>query len=77
MRASEQSGWYHCNQYSAESACGHCGGIIRHERWCMRRNPAVSYAYAAVRNAKLTLEDELILHALGVAWTIEEVAKKV
>jgi hypothetical protein len=23
----------HSNQYSADSACGHCDGVIRHELW--------------------------------------------
>ncbi len=72
MRPYEQSRWYHSNQYGADSACEHCGGIIRHEPWCVRRNAAVSYAYAAVRNAELTLEDQLILHALGVTWSSTE-----
>jgi hypothetical protein len=32
-------------------------------------NPAVAYAYAAVLDAdQLTIEDRLILHALGAAW---------
>jgi hypothetical protein len=32
-------------------------------------NAAVSYAYAAVEDAeRVSLEDRLILHALGVAW---------
>jgi hypothetical protein len=76
MRPYEQSRWYHCNRYSADSACEYCGGVIRHEPWCVRRNRAVSYAYAAARNAtELTLEDQLILHALGVTWTADESAQ--
>ncbi len=76
MRPYEQPRWYHCNQYSADSACEHCGGVIRHEPWCVRRNTAVSYAYAAARNnAELTLEDQLILHALGVTWAPGEPAR--
>jgi hypothetical protein len=26
---------YHSNAYSAESACLHCEGIVRHEPWCL------------------------------------------
>ena len=66
----DQPRWYCSNQYSAQSACLHCGGMIRHERWCVRQNRTVRYAYQAVLGAtELTLEDQLILHALGVAWT--------
>lgn len=67
--AVETSKWYHTNQYAAHGACEHCGGVIRHESWCAACNPAVAYAYEAVNDAgKLTLEDQLILHALGAAW---------
>jgi hypothetical protein len=65
----ERSTWYHSNQYTAASECEHCSGVIRHEPWCVTRNQAVSYAYEAIIDpGKLTLEDELILHALGVTW---------
>ena len=30
----------HSNQYSADSACEHCDGVIRHEPWCIMRIPA-------------------------------------
>jgi len=61
--------WYHSNQYAAQSACEHCGGTIRHERWCITRDALVQYAYGAVLDpGKLTLTDMLILHALGVSW---------
>lgn len=70
MPTSDRSNWYHSNQYSADSACEHCLGIVRHEPWCITRNRIVSYAYAALLDSdKLTTEDELILHALGVTWT--------
>lgn len=63
------AGWYHSNQYHAESACEHCGGIVRHERWCVTRDATVRYAFGAVLDPeKLMLSDALILHALGVAW---------
>lgn len=61
---------FHSNQYCAASACEHCDGVIRHEPWCITHNSIVLYAYEAVLHAeKLTLEDQLILHALGAAWT--------
>ncbi len=69
MPTTERSKWYHSNQYTADSACEHCSGVIRHEPWCITRNQTVCYAHEAILDAgKLTLEDELILHALGVAW---------
>jgi hypothetical protein len=61
--------WYHTNRYTAQSACQHCGGIVRHERWCMTLAPNVQYAFGAVLEPeKLSLWDRLILHALGVSW---------
>jgi hypothetical protein len=69
MFANPAASWYHSNQYAAASACEHCGGIIRHGRWCITCNALVQYAYGAVLDAaKLTLTDSLILHALGVSW---------
>ena len=60
---------YHSNRYTAESACEHCDGVIRHETWCITKNAAVVYAYRAVLNAEtLSLQDQLILHALGAIW---------
>ena len=60
---------YHSNQYNAQSACEHCGGIVRHERWCITCDAVVQYAYGAVLDPeKLSLCDQLILHALGVSW---------
>ena len=60
---------FHSNRYSADAACEHCGGIIRHERWCITRDPAVFYAYQIVADpGKLTPGDTLILHSLGVIW---------
>lgn len=69
MSAVGGSKWYHANQYTAESACQKCGGVVRHAYWCPACNPAVAYAYDIVRNAgNLSMEDRLILHALGVVW---------
>jgi hypothetical protein len=68
MSINSAASWYH-NRYEAGSVCEHCGGIIRHERWCITRDPLVQYAYAVVLDPnKLTLIDRLTLHALGVAW---------
>jgi hypothetical protein len=59
----------HSNRYSADSACGHCGGVIRHEPWCVTQSTRVHYAFQVVTDpARLTVEDCLILHALGAAW---------
>ena len=42
----------HSNGYSAQAACEHCEGIIRHERWYQTFNPVVSYAYRIVVSAE-------------------------
>ena len=69
MPGIQPKGWYHSNRYSAESACRHCNGVIRHERWCPTRNPQVAYAYQILADpSRLSLRDQLILHALGVSW---------
>jgi hypothetical protein len=69
MFANPSASWYQRGQYDARSACQHCGGVIRHERWCIACNALVQYAYAAVLDPeKLTLIDQMILHALGVSW---------
>ncbi|MFZ0806681.1 MAG: hypothetical protein WAN03_10885 [Candidatus Sulfotelmatobacter sp.] len=61
--------WFHSNQYDAKSECEHCGGIIRHERWCITCAPRVQYAYEVVLDPeKLSDADRINLHALGVAW---------
>ena len=60
----------HSNHYSADSACVHCDGVIRHEPWCATQSANVYYAFRAVLDPSvLSLGDELVLHALGVAWT--------
>lgn len=75
MSANPSASWYHRNQFDAGSACSHCGGIVRHEKWCITCDPVVQYAYGAVDNPeKLTLRDALILHALGVTWGARECA---
>ena len=70
MPTSERSTWYHSNTYTADSACEHSGGIIRHENWCITKNEIVTYAYEAVLDAeRLSLGDRIILHALGAVWS--------
>ena len=62
-------GWFYGHQYNAGPACEHCGGMVRHERWCITCDAFVQYAYGVVLDPeKLTLCDRLILHALGVSW---------
>ena len=70
MASSQAATWAYSNRYSADKACEHCEGIIRHESWCITRNPAIYYAYQAVVDAgKLSVGDHIILHALGVQWS--------
>ncbi len=60
---------FHSNHYTAQSACEHCQGIIRHERWCITVDRTVYYAYEIITDAnKLTVGDAIILHSLGVLW---------
>jgi hypothetical protein len=69
MSVIESKPWFHSNRYAADTACEHCGGIVRHEPWCINQNSHVLKAWEAVRDAdSLDLHDHLILHALGVAW---------
>ncbi len=61
--------WYHSNRYNVQAACKHCEGIIRHEPWCIKVDPIVSYAYQIVADSNnLSVGDALILHSLGVSW---------
>jgi hypothetical protein len=73
MSTQNQLPWSHSNLYSADSACVHCEGVIRHESWCLEQNADVQYAYQAVSEPDLlSLGDQVILHALGVAWTAKK-----
>jgi hypothetical protein len=50
--------WFHSNRYSAQAACEHCGGAVRHEPWCMTLNTAIFYAYKIVMDpTALTVGD--------------------
>jgi glycerol-3-phosphate cytidylyltransferase-like family protein len=61
--------FYHNNRYAALSACQHCEGVIRHERWCLALNPVVCYACEIIVSPdKLTIGDAIILDSLGVLW---------
>jgi hypothetical protein len=60
---------FHSNRYAADSACEHCGGVIRHERWCITVDQTVYYAYEIVADpGKVSVGDAINLHALGVLW---------
>jgi hypothetical protein len=48
MFSAESATVYHSNRYTADSACEHCGGVIRHQNWCITRDPLVFYAYEVV-----------------------------
>ena len=65
----------HSNKYSADSACGHCDGVLRHEPWCVTQNASVQYAYKAVSDAShlSRVDHHLIFHALGAAWTVKRI----
>jgi hypothetical protein len=70
MSTNDSGTCYHSNRYDARSACEHCEGIIRHEPWCISMNGFVYYAYEVVLDPdKMTTEDALRLHSLGVAWS--------
>src|SRR5271165_2550295 len=69
MSTDDQQPLMFSNRYSSDSVCAYCDGIIRHEPWCVTRNVNVHYAHrAALFPNQLSLEDRIILHALGVAW---------
>jgi hypothetical protein len=69
MFANPAASWFNSNYPNAQTICEHCGGIVRHQKWCITCDPHVQYAYAAVVDANhLSLRDRLILHALGVVW---------
>jgi hypothetical protein len=69
MATEQATTWRHSNKYSADTACEHCEGVVRHEHWCITRSSEVLYAFQSVLNADhLSQGDKLILHALGVSW---------
>jgi hypothetical protein len=73
MASQHATVWRHSNKYSADIACEHCEGVVRHEPWCIASSPEVLYAYQVVLDAgKLTQGDKLLLHALGTRWEDNE-----
>lgn len=71
MSATQSYPWFHSNKYTADAACEHCNGVVSHEPWCITSNSNVMNAWESVLDpAKLSLHDQLILHALGVAWKV-------
>lgn len=69
MFSNPAASWYNSNYPHAHTICEHCGGIVRHHKWCITCDPLVQYAFGVVLDPdKLSLRDRLILHALGVAW---------
>ena len=58
------------NQQLTAPTCWHCAGVASHETWCITCNAVVRYAYEIVSDTyRVTIGDQLILHALGVAWS--------
>ena len=52
-------------------------GVIHHELWCATQNAIVHYALIALSDPnQLSIEDELILHGLGVTWTADKTRSK-
>jgi len=69
MPNTKQKIWYETGQPSVDLACTHCQGVTRHEPWCKTQNLSVYYAFYVVSHPdRLTVQDTLILHALGVTW---------
>ncbi len=69
MTTARPQTYFDSNQYAADSACEYCQANSQHEFWCITQNIEVLKAWQAVLNpARLSLHDQLILHALGVAW---------
>ena len=69
MSSIDNEAWLYSNRYSADKACEHCEGVIRHQPWCITQSPVILYAFEAVLDAnKLAPGDHIQLHALGVRW---------
>jgi hypothetical protein len=69
MTTTQSHPWFDSKHYLADLTCEYCQNTGHHEFWCITQNLEVLRAWQAVLDpAKLSLHDELILHALGVAW---------
>jgi len=74
MFANPTANWYPSNRDTLSPVCDHCGGAVRHQRWCITRSPLVKYAFEIVADSrKVALYDRLVLHALGVSWATRDV----
>jgi hypothetical protein len=72
MAVTQPQAWFDSNPYSATLACEYCRATARHELWCISQNLEVLRAWQPVLDpSKLSLQDELILHALGVKWSAD------
>jgi hypothetical protein len=72
MPVAQSHAWFDRNQYSAAVACEFCRASPGHEPWCITQNLRVLEAWQPVLDPyKLSFQDQLILHALGVAWTAD------
>ena len=59
----------HERKLVATKRCRHCECRTDHQPWCITQNPDVRYAFMiTVYPNLLTIQDSLILHALGVTW---------
>jgi hypothetical protein len=72
MPVTQSHAWFDSNQYSTASVCEYCQARSGHEFWCITQNLRVLEAWQPVLDpAKLSFQDQLILHALGVAWSAD------
>ena len=72
MPVAQSHAWFDSNQYSAAVACEYCQASPAHEPWCITQNIRVLEAWQPVLDpSKLSLQDVLILHALGVVWSVD------
>jgi len=77
MTATQSHPWFDSNQYLVGRSCEYCRNNAEHESWCITQNLEVLRVWQAVLDpSKLSLHDELILHALGVAWSDKHQASR-
>jgi hypothetical protein len=77
MTTTQSHPWADSNAHRAEFSCEYCQCVEHHEFWCITQNLEVLRAWQAVLDpAQLGLHDELILHALGVAWADKKQAMR-